>query len=227
MSCDQFALWLDNRDMIDELYDDTLIYNKQKIMQLFGGLREIIKLILQSSSMLNLLKHYRLFKMLTLFKTEQQKHHKITNWFHSNNEHKSIQNNISLCNLQTLCISSIYTFLNTNDHFSLQKTCKRLTIIGRKRESINSLSYKQLLSYFTDQFGLWLTNRYILTQLNDNTLQLKTQTIIEFFGGIRRFLILIIQKPYTINLMQHQNLQIILNKFKIKQRKLEMCKITN
>eukprot|EP01084_Bolivina_argentea_P041182 75996_1 len=70
-----------------------------------------------------------------------------------------------------------------------------------------------------DQFGLWLNNRNLLNKLNDSTLISKQNEIISFFGGFREIINLCMKNAFTIDLRKHQQLFILINKFKEEQNK--------
>eukprot|EP01084_Bolivina_argentea_P098843 177686_1 len=117
---DQFALWLNNRLLLDELTDNDLHSQCAQIYELFGGFKEMIKLCIGKVHSSKLQKHQTLFKLLSDIKEESEL------------DNSSV---IKLNSMHNDAISHIFTFLPGRDHGRLMKSCRRLAIIGRRKYS--------------------------------------------------------------------------------------------
>eukprot|EP01084_Bolivina_argentea_P167483 290668_1 len=178
MSTDQFGLWLNNSRLFNQLNDDTLKSKQCEIISFFGGFREVINLCMKHQFNINLLKHQKLFQLLISFKTEQE--NKLYEQNQLNTEliteetieiKESESKPLILLDLHDICISNIFTYLQQSEHFSLQKSCKSLTIIGRKKESfrINPIDHSYI------DFGNYLQIEhklsYIITHFQSNNIK--------------------------------------------------------
>eukprot|EP01084_Bolivina_argentea_P137566 242287_1 len=133
MSSDQFALWLENRQLFKQLTNDTLESKQNEIISFFGGFRSMINLCLSHQFSIDLPTHQQLFILLNDFANQQNSEN--TNICAKSITTTNKSNLLTL--LSDISISSIFTFLNQNDHISFQKVCKTLTVIGRRKESFN------------------------------------------------------------------------------------------
>ena len=126
MSSDHLSAYLMNRDLIARLDDTTLLSKQEEIISFFGGFRETLRLCMKQMNTLDLIQQRRLSSLLNTFKKEQDK----------NNESDTTNDApLSLLNLHDIAISMVFTYLKTAEHASLQRACRSLTVIGRKRES--------------------------------------------------------------------------------------------
>eukprot|EP01084_Bolivina_argentea_P137567 242289_1 len=133
MSSDQFALWLENRQLFKQLTNDTLESKQNEIISFFGGFRSMINLCLSHQFSIDLPTHQQLFILLNDFANQQNSEN--TNICAKSITTTNKSNLLTL--LSDISISSIFTFLNQNDHISFQKVCKTLTVIGRRKQSLN------------------------------------------------------------------------------------------
>eukprot|EP01084_Bolivina_argentea_P104386 186917_1 len=121
-SFDPFGIWLSNINLLNSMNDEAIQSNILKIVAALGGVVNMIKICLANQDNMNLTQQRQLFNCLSDVKETSKK----------------IQIDASPSNLVSIndiSISSIFTFLNKKDHFNLQKTSIKLSIVGRKRES--------------------------------------------------------------------------------------------
>eukprot|EP01084_Bolivina_argentea_P137564 242285_1 len=206
MSSDQFALWLENRQLFKQLTNDTLESKQNEIISFFGGFRSMINLCLSHQFSIDLPTHQQLFILLNDFANQQNSEN--TNICAKSITTTNKSNLLTL--LSDISISSIFTFLNQNDHISFQKVCKTLTVIGRRKESINdknnfishALEFPHKLSFITNCIQSenpthWRKSIIVTKQVipvND----MKNVDIIRYSGIIQSFLTLC-KKSMTTN----------------------------
>eukprot|EP01084_Bolivina_argentea_P284699 487997_1 len=74
---------------------------------------------------------------------------------------------ISSIQIKPLIDDKARTFLEKIDHFTLQKVCKRLTIIGRRKQSFNSKTYEKHGKYLIVQHQLPFIIKKLLHSENE------------------------------------------------------------
>ena len=116
---DQFALWLSNRKLIDNL-EAILNEHQDAIIEAFGGFKEMVKLCLSAPNNINLFQHQDLFQLFSDIAI---------------NDSVACPTNTPLLSMNDNSISSVFKFLPAIDHQHLQQTCRELAIIGRHKES--------------------------------------------------------------------------------------------
>eukprot|EP01084_Bolivina_argentea_P167484 290670_1 len=169
MSTDQFGLWLNNRKLFNQLNGDTLKAKQCEIISFFGGFRELINLCMKYQFNIHLPKHQKLFKLLVSFKHQQEQ--KLYEQNKANKTIEIIENNSKpfvLLDLHDICISNIFTYLQQSEHFSLQKSCKSLTIIGRKKESFRINPIDHCYIDFGNYLEIEHKSAYIITNFESD-----------------------------------------------------------
>eukprot|EP01083_Nonionella_stella_P171464 585805_1 len=170
MSGDQFSLWLLNRDLFDHLTEETLQSRQNTIISSFGGFRAMFLLCMSHHHNLDLLQHRKLHKLLNSI-TSQQNHKSCLQPLNNTNITESLPavtttnvnpDPLSMHDVHDVCVSIVFTFLSKSDHISLQKTCKSMTIIGRKKDSFRIVDH----SYIS--FGVHLTAEHKLSYIVDH-----------------------------------------------------------
>eukprot|EP01083_Nonionella_stella_P023428 64810_1 len=119
----QFGFWIKNRHLLSDLEDDILNQNKDEILNILGGLRFVMNLVLKQQFNLQYVEHQALFTFL----------HQL----HEEKETPSIESvqSLSLISLNQLCISKIFNFLQEAEREKLQQCCSELAIIGAMKAS--------------------------------------------------------------------------------------------
>eukprot|EP01084_Bolivina_argentea_P076800 139232_1 len=164
MSSDQFALWLNNRELFNELTDDTLQMKQHEIIEFFGGFRTMINLCLSHQFTMDLPNHQQLFILLNQF-ANQQNQQMSTKSIENTQIIKT--NTSNLLYVSDINISLIFNHLNTKDHISFQRACKTLTIIGRRKESFNDKHCRFLHTYRFQHKLSYITNCIQSENVND------------------------------------------------------------
>eukprot|EP01084_Bolivina_argentea_P013356 25034_1 len=117
---DQFSLWLNNRLLLDEIDEDNLNAHASEIFKFFGGFKELIKHRIGTTYESQLQTEQNLFQLLSDIKSEEESNNILT---------------ITLDTMHTDPMSHIFTFLSHKDHCALMRSCRNLTITGRKKHS--------------------------------------------------------------------------------------------
>ena len=134
LSMDHLTSWINNRQLLSQIDPTDLNAVKDDIISnVFGGFDEMLKLILTKYNTLSLCQHHALETTLLT----KQKGDVFDNY------RKSEDRTISIANISDDCLSHICTFLDTQDRFIMQQSCRLFTVISRRESSFTSNSYFQ------------------------------------------------------------------------------------
>eukprot|EP01084_Bolivina_argentea_P281267 481211_1 len=137
---DNFTTWINNNQLLNELSSNDLNQLQHIIIEnVFGGFKNMLKHMMKDYTTLSLMKHNQLYNILLT---------KHDGAIYDNYRQKNDQ--LCIADVSDDCLLYIMQFLNSNNRFTIQQTCRLFAVLSRQESSfISNFACYQIIPYKT------------------------------------------------------------------------------
>eukprot|EP01083_Nonionella_stella_P111390 326672_1 len=145
---DACSLWLLNRDMLDTISPSDYSSKEKEIMELLGGTRNVLKIILQNKTNLS---HGQLSNVYQILKRQNEMDH---DHAHPDSDEDTSQSNepITIRELGEDSLANVYKFLNPNEQQTLSTTSRYLHIVSHSKKCLQFTFQATSITYRLHHF---------------------------------------------------------------------------